>query len=260
MSEKYVLKLDRFEGPLDLLLHLIRVNELSIFEIDLLLITAQYLEYLRIIKFSDIKEAAAFIEMAASLIEIKSRRLIPTNKDSDKQNEELLGEDDTEEALKNRLMLYDQFRAAGEHFSRLTTLNDASYACSEPKRLSSFYEDQEKPLEGDHLTLLILYEQMLASLGDKIPSRVSLVKEAIPLDEILKKMNQYIDRLQVLLFEKLYHEIDSRYELVAYILAVLQLVRDRQAKIIQENLLGPLWVCSHDLDRDMIDEKILTLT
>ena len=92
MSEKYVLKLDRFEGPLDLLLHLIRVNELSVFEVDLHFLTFQYLEYLRLMEFSDIKEAASFIEMAASLVEIKSRRLIPTARNEDEQKEEKLEE------------------------------------------------------------------------------------------------------------------------------------------------------------------------
>lgn len=259
MSEKYVLKLDRFEGPLDLLLHLIRVNELSIFDVDLRFLTLQYLEYLRLIEFSDIKEAAAFIEMAASLVEIKSRRLIPNVQDEDKREEEKIDEEETEESLRQRLFLYDQFKRAGDHFSHFLTTNSQTYASFEPERLSEFYEHQDKPLEGEPLTLVVLYEQMLASMGDKIPERVSLKKEAIPLEDILKKINGIIDKLQLVLFEKLYQEIDSRYELVAYILAALQLVRDRQAKIIQEKFLGPLWLCRYDVDKDVLEQNQLAL-
>ena len=255
MSEKYVLKLDRFEGPLDLLLHLIRVNELSVFDVDLRFLTLQYLEYLRIMEFSDIKEAAAFIEMAASLVEIKSRRLIPTSKDEDNLEEESVTEEETEESLRKRLLLYDQFRSAGEHFSQFMTTNAKSYPSSEGERLSEFYEHQDKPLEGDSLTLVVLYEQMLAGLGDKIPEKISLKKESIPLEDILKKIGGIIDKLQMVMFDKLYQDIDSRYELVAYILAALQLVRDREAKIFQEKLLGPMWLCSYHVDDDILDKK-----
>ena len=257
MSEKYVLKLERFEGPLDLLLHLIRVNELSVFEVDLRFLTLQYLEYLRVMEFSDIKEAAAFIEMAASLVEIKSRRLIPTTQSEDETNEEKLVEEETEESIRQRLLTYEQFRSAGEHFSHCMSSNEKVYSCHEPQRLEAFYDKQDKPLEGDSLTLVVLYEQMLASMGDKVPERVSLKKESIPLEDILERIIKQIDQLQLVLFEKLYQEIDSRYELVAYILAALQLVRDRRAKIIQEEFLGPLWICNYDLDKDLLEKNNL---
>ena len=77
MVANYFVRLRSFEGPLDLLLHLIKVNELNIFDIDLTALTTQYLEYLRLIEFRDIKDAAAFLEMASSLIEIKSFQLLP---------------------------------------------------------------------------------------------------------------------------------------------------------------------------------------
>lgn len=259
MSEKYVLKLDRFEGPLDLLLHLIRVNELSVFEVDLHFLTLQYLEYLRVMEFSDIKEAASFIEMAASLVEIKSRRLIPTVSNEDEQKEEKLEEEETEESIRQRLLLYDQFKSVGAHFAQFMTSNAKTYPGHESKRLSDFYDNQDKPLQGDSLTLVVLYEQMLAALGDHIPKRVSLKKESIPIEEILSRVGEIIDELQLVLFEKLYEKIDSRYELVAYILAALQLVRDRQAKIIQEKLLGPMWLCSYDIDKSILDQNQLVL-
>lgn len=259
MSEKYVLKLDRFEGPLDLLLHLIRVNELSVFEVDLHFLTLQYLEYLRLMEFSDIKEAASFIEMAASLVEIKSRRLIPTASNEDDQKEEKLDEEETEESLRQRLFLYDQFKSMGEHFAQFMITNAKTYPSHESKRLTDFYDTLDRPLEGDPLTLVILYEQMLAVLGDHIPKRVSLKKESIPIEEILSKVGEIIDRLQLVLFEKLYEKIDSRYELVAYILAALQLVRDRQAKIIQERLLGPMWLCTYNIDKSILDKNQLVL-
>jgi len=260
MTEKYVLKLNQFEGPLDLLLHLIRVNEVSIFEVDLYLLTSQYLEHLRVIKFSDIKEAAGFIEMAASLIEIKSRKLLPINaKEAEDNKEEDSEEEESAEALRNRLFLYDTFRAAGDSFGTTIQANEKSYVNYEAQRLEGFFETKERPLQGEGLTLVILYEQMLAAMGDKAPEQVTVMKESIPLEEILEKLTQYIERLQVVLLEKLYDTMGSRYELVAYILASLQLVRDRQAKIIQEKMNGPLWIYHSDISDNPVDKKLLDM-
>lgn len=260
MTEKYVLKLNQFEGPLDLLLHLIRANEVSIFEVDLYLLTAQYLEHLRMIKFSDIKEAAAFIEMAASLIEIKSRKLLPINS-SEGENSEKNGEEEEEsaEALRQRLFLYDTFRAVGQKFGETISNNEMSYPNHEAGRLELVYESKERPLIGEGLTLVVLYEQMLSSLGDKVPTQVTVMKESIPLEEVLKRLTLYIEKLQIVLLQKLYDNMQSRYELVAYILAGLQLVRDRQAKIVQETHYGPLWIYSSKLGDDPIDKQMLEL-
>ncbi len=260
MTEKYILKLNQFEGPLDLLLHLIRVNEVSIFEVNLYILTSQYLEHLRILKFSDIKEAAAFIEMAANLIEIKSRRLLPINSseenEEDKKDET---EEESAEALRQRLFLYDTFRAVGQKFGETVSASEKSYKNYESRRLEELYDAKERPLQGEPLTLVVLYEQMLASLGDKVPTQVTVMKESIPLEEILKKLTAYIENLQVVLLQKLYETIESRYELVAYSLAGLQLVRDRQAKIIQEQHYGPLWIYSSNLGDDPVDKKLLDL-
>ena len=129
----------------------------------------------------------------------------------------------------------------------------------EAQRLEGFFETKERPLQGEGLTLVILYEQMLAAMGDKAPEQVTVMKESIPLEEILEKLTQYIERLQVVLLEKLYDTMGSRYELVAYILASLQLVRDRQAKIIQEKMNGPLWIYHSDISDNPVDKKLLDM-
>jgi len=77
MTTQYYLKLEQFEGPLDLLLHLIRVNEIDIFNIDIFKLTQQYLAYLRILRYDDLADADGFIEVAATLIGIKTKLLLP---------------------------------------------------------------------------------------------------------------------------------------------------------------------------------------
>ena len=111
MAEKYFLKLDHFEGPLDLLLYLVKSHELDIFDIDLFVLTSQYLDFLRVVEFKNLQEASTFIEMAASLIEIKSRLLLPLNEQS--KTEEELSEEENPENIRQRLITYDLFKKIG---------------------------------------------------------------------------------------------------------------------------------------------------
>src|ERR1700759_2248912 len=101
MSAEYFVKTDQFEGPLDLLLHLIRVHEIDIFAIDVLLLTQEHLSYLRLMRFDDLQQAGEFLEMAATLIEIKTRMLLPS--DEKQAGKEGVEDDDPIKSLQERL-------------------------------------------------------------------------------------------------------------------------------------------------------------
>jgi segregation and condensation protein A len=244
MSSTHFVKLEKFEGPLDLLLHLIKVHEMEIFDIDLLVLTIQYLEYLRLVQFRNLTEAALFMDMAAQLCEIKSRRLLPTeNKDGEdpKENDEI-----SEDSLQNRLVLYDTFRKASDFFSQKIQIGFQVRTSQEWKRLEPQYEDIEAPLKGNSTVLLVLYEQMLASLSERKASRVQALTESVTVEQIMEKIKSYLENLRCLLLEELYQGMGSRYELIAYILGALQLTRDRKLKLHQEVFMGPLWLYSID--------------
>lgn len=248
MASSYFVRLDKFEGPLDLLLHLIKVHELDIFDIDILALTGQYLDYLRLVQFRDLTDAAMFMEMAASLCEIKSRQLLPS--DEKKHSVESEEEEDPAASLQRRLIEYDTFKKAAEFLTDCPQIGVHLQTNSEWKRLTPQYSHIEAPLRGDVTTLLILYEQMLGSLSDRRPVRVQAVKESVTVSEVIEKIKQYIDNLRFVLFQQLYPKFQDRYELVANILAMLQLVRDRQLKIHQENLLGPIWMYHMDMNSE----------
>src|SRR5688500_7024103 len=113
----YFVKTEQFEGPLDLLLHLIRVHEIDIFAIDVLRLTQEYLAYLRRMRFDDLAQAGEFLEMAATLIEIKTRMLLPHD---EKQAEGEDGaDDDPIRTLQERLLQHEMFRNIAEHFSQM---------------------------------------------------------------------------------------------------------------------------------------------
>lgn len=242
MTTSHFVRLDQFEGPLDLLLHLVKVHELNIFDIDLHVLIVQYLDYLRMIQFRDLQDAAAFMEMAASLCGIKSRHLLPG---ADLGAQGGIEEDglDSKENLQQRLFDYQTFSQAGEHLGHLQGSLESAFTGHEWRRLEEIYEGYETPLRGDVSILVILYEQMLTTLPDRRPITVQAVTEAITVEEVLEKIQHYINKLQFFLFQKLYAKFDTRYELVANILAVLQLVREGKAKVYQREWPnGPLWV------------------
>jgi segregation and condensation protein A len=240
MTTNYFVKLDCFEGPLDLLLHLIRVNELNIFAIDLYILTSQYIDFLRLVKFKNLQEASSFLEMAACLLEIKSKRLLPTEKtdEEDKKDEE-----DTEISLEERLLTYDLFKKAGSFFAKNDSFGVLSYSgLSEKTRLDSLQEGEDVPIKGDIATLLILYEQMLSSLGEKRPVVVKKDLDSLSISDVISRIVESLKKIDIILFADLYPNMGSRQDLVAYISGMLQLVRDGHAKIYQEQMMGPLWV------------------
>src|SRR5688572_14793043 len=122
--DAYQVKLDAFEGPLDLLLHLIRKNEVNVYDIPISLITEQYLHYLALMKELNLDVAGEFVVMAATLIHIKSRTLLPR---PPAEHEEGAGEEDPREALVRRLIEHQKYKAAAEQLHEREALRSAQY-------------------------------------------------------------------------------------------------------------------------------------
>ncbi len=251
MTTQYYLKLEQFEGPLDLLLHLIKVNEIDIFNIDIFKLTKQYLAYLRILKYDDLADAGEFIEMAATLIEIKTKMLLPGQ--NEKDSESPLTEDDPRYNLQERLIQYEMFKRAAEYLSIRPKFGMQIRSSMEWQRLQPLYEHIEAPLIGDSASLVILYVQMLKALAERKPvARVEAKTHMVTVEEKIVELAKIIDNVNFALFQGFYKTFQSRYELVVYILAALELAKGGQLRIYQEALNGPLWLYRSDLDRHQL--------
>jgi segregation and condensation protein A len=247
VASNYFLKLEQFEGPLDLLLHLIKVNEIDIFNIDIYLLTTQYLKYLRTLKYDDLADAGEFLEMAATLIEIKTKMLLPGQQE--KLNEEKLNENDPRYDLQERLIEYEKYKAIAEHLGELPQFGDQIRSNNEYQRLSPEYEDIEAPLEGDSASLVILYEQMLRKLSErKPPVKVEAKMHLVTVEEKIEELSKLLTTVNFALFQGFYKNFKSRYELVVYALAALELSKYGNAKLYQQTINGPLWIYSRDFD------------
>ena len=118
MSAIPQVKLEQFEGSLDLLLYLIKVNEINIFSIDLLFLANQYFAVLRLLEFRDLSTAGDFLRTAATLVEIKSRRLLPTEHDEKEAATDLLPDSDLEQHFKERIVTYHQMKEGAERLEK----------------------------------------------------------------------------------------------------------------------------------------------
>ena len=250
MSSEYFVRTNQFEGPLDLLLHLIRVHEIDIFAIDVLRLTQEYLQFLRLLKFEDLQQAGEFVEMVATLIEIKARMLLPS--DEKQASEDGLADDDPVKSLQERLLQYDMFRNAAEHFSQMPQMGVEIQPNNEWQRLLPLYEHIEAPLKGDAPTLVVLYEQLLRSLSERRKVKHTAKLHRITVEDTIEKLGKEIDQARFALFQGLYNRLQSRDELVVHVMAMLELAKSRRMQVYQQDLMGPIWMYRMDCDESVL--------
>ena len=256
MSSEYFVKLDRFEGPLDLLLHLIRVHEIDIFAIDIFKLTTEYLGYLRLVKFDDISEAGEFVAMGATLIEIKSRSLLPS------EERKVLNEDGMEEdplkTLQDRLLQYEMIRRAADWFSQCPQMGVEIQTGHEHERLAEVFKDVETPLQGDPARLIILYDQIMRDLAERKATKIEAKTHGITLEQTIERFDEYIQTVRYGMFQGLYNKFRSRYDMVVHLMAVLELSKQHKLKIFQQDMMGPLWFYRSDLDQSVLPGAVAT--
>lgn len=229
-------KLDTFEGPLDLLLHLIDSQEIDIYDIPISQITDQYMEYIDTLQEYELEIASEFLVMAAELLSIKSRMLLP--RPPVVQEEDGEAEDyDPREELVQRLIEYRKFKAAAEQLREMEVARSLIYTRA-PRDLSSYIAHiEENPVQDFNLAdLLIAFQRVLRR------AKARSVMTKITRDEISVKdrMVQVTDRLDSLggraMFSSLIEENAGRTEIVVTFLAILELIRRKFVTCYQHQL------------------------
>jgi segregation and condensation protein A len=229
--EAYTVKVDVFEGPLDLLLHLIKQNQLDIYDIPIALITEQYLEYIRIMKALDLTIAGEFLVMAATLMHIKSRMLLP----APIEEEEEEGADPRAE-LVQRLVEYKRFKEAAVRLSQQALLGVDVFI-----RPAQEIEAEEGEIEADLFHLIDALRELLKRQEVEDFHEVTLDRVTLR-----DKMTELCERLQgsreAVPFSALFTPFASRVELIVTFLALLELIRSGMLRAYQRDVFGPLWV------------------
>jgi segregation and condensation protein A len=223
-------KLEIFEGPLDLLLHLIRKNEVDIYDIPVALITKQYLEYLDLMQDLSISVAGEFLVMASTLTHIKSRMLLPSYDAS--QDEEA---EDPRSDLVERLKEHMRIKAAAGQLQERPWLGrDVFGRGSGRNEVERALVDQEEVFQVGVFELIEAFRQLMTRRNQQMV--LALPSERVSLEE---RMGQILERLrqrQTLTFEECFAGARSREQLVVTFLSLLELTRLGLIKIYQERL------------------------
>ncbi|MDT7042062.1 segregation/condensation protein A [Candidatus Nitronereus thalassa] len=232
MEIPYEVKLDAFTGPLDLLLHLIRKHEIDIYDIPVSLITQQYLEYLQLMKELNLSFAGEFLVMAATLIQIKSRMLLPQEAETPMEEEE--GEDPRSELVR-RLVEYQQFKdVAGELSDR-----------------EKFWRDmfQREPMDVPKIREVLMDDVSMFDLLGALQEVLTRTEAQVVVDitpdtlTVQDRINGIIERLEdnpTITFTSLFDNATTRLVVIVTFLALLELVRMKLVKIFQGDLFGAI--------------------
>jgi len=243
MEGDYKVKLDVFEGPLDLLLYLIKRDEVDIYEISIERITRQYLEFLDAFRLLNIELAGEFIVMAANLLYIKSRMLLPADQQMAEEDAE---EDDPRWELIRQLIEYKKFKEAAGHLREREAAQENLYA--RVPAAPDLAPDAENLLveEVGIFDLIRAFQNVLKRRTPKEEDLREIFEEnftvADKIDHVLRLINSGVS----LKFEEMFPDQASRTEIVVTFLAMLELIRMKQLRVRQDQHFGEIWIERND--------------
>ncbi|MDW7972117.1 MAG: segregation/condensation protein A [Thermodesulfovibrio sp.] len=221
-----------FEGPLDLLLHLIKQNKVDIYDIPIALITKQYLEYLELMQELDLEIASEFLLMAATLIYIKSKMLLPKQE----QPEE---EEDPRKELVEQLIEYEKIKEASQILKERYQFWSKAF----PRNTSK----EEVFLE--ELSIFDLFQAFKKILDSSKP-KIYIPKETIKVEEKIEQILNLLEIKKSITFQELFSSDSSRLEIIVTFLALLELLRLRLVKAYQKNPFDEIFIYLEEKDEN----------
>ena len=233
--EDYPVRLQIFEGPLDLLLHLIKKHEVDIYDIPIARVTQQYLDYLELMQELDLEVAGEFLVMAATLIHIKSRTLLPRPDPTQEDPEE-----DPREALVRRLLEHQKFKAAAELLHEREIQRGAQWGRPDGRVADIVGEAPEPEIEVDLFSLMAAFRQVLERARQR--PQVPLPPEQISIETRIAQLLARLSETEACGFEQLFEDVETRGGMIVTFLALLEMIRMRKVRVFQQGNFGPIRV------------------
>ncbi len=228
-GDELKLKLGEFAGPLDLLLFLIKQEQANIFDIPIARITNEYVSYIRLMKRLDISVAADFLVMAATLIEIKSKMLLP-REISDESIEDF---EDPRKELADRLLEYEKFKLAAEMLYERTTVEQAVFSRGQIES-----DENNAEINASVFDLLNVFQKILSRHKEEI--QMEIHREEISLADMLRNLKKRIFQDTEFSLLSFFEEMHTKRELVTAFMAVLEIVRTESVKLLQSQTFGDI--------------------
>lgn len=235
--------LDSFEGPLDLLLHLIKKKDLEISEIQISEITADYLEYINLMKELNIEIAGEFLVMASTLMQIKAKSLLPSEADK--------GEDEEEpfDQLKNKLLEYQKYKEIGKLLSYKLIENSQVYY-----RPAPIVNKHDFVLDATLFDLMESFKEALAALPDNVKE---IIYQEIPIEEKIREIIDILQGRQYVSFTEILKMQKTRMALIVSFMAVLELIKNKQIAAKQSELFSEIRIYKvyNEIEEDNKEEE-----
>jgi len=228
-NEIYQVKLENiFEGPMDLLIHLIKKNEVDIYDIPIALITDQYLEYIEWMKSMNIDLAGDFIVMAATLTQIKSRMLLPISEGDEE-------EEDPRTEITKPLLEYMQIKSAAEDLAGRNLLGENIFVRNLPKE--DYLLDSEDNIVAVGLFELIdAFQKILKNIS--IDERLNLIADTISVKDKISELADILEKQESITFGELFSVNADKSEVIVTFLAILEMVKLSLVRVVQNIQTG----------------------
>ena len=223
----YKVRLEVFEGPLDLLLHLVRKNDLDIFNIPIAEITADYLNYIKLFRKLNLDFAGEFLVMASTLIHIKSRMLLPSIETVEEEEAE-----DPRAALAARLMEYEKFKEAASILKEREVIQKGIYG-----RLPLIPQDEDYTIEATLFDLLDAFQRVAFRVEKEVRE---IIQEDIKVEDRIQEILSLLENKRFINFEAIFSGQTTKRLLIATFLALLELIRSKMVFARQARLFGDI--------------------
>ena len=244
---EYKIILESFEGPMDLLLHLIDNAKIHIYDISINDITEQYIDYITKMEELDLEVTSEFLVMAATLLEIKSKLLLPKAKEEDNSQQLEMEELDPRLELIKRLVEYKRYKHASKELGDFERVQSKVYY--KPKEDLSYFIEYDNELEEMDLHELVKALNNLIIKKEKNNSYIDIneiQKEEYTLDECMGKIKEELKEKETINFQHLFDEEASRQLIVVTFLSVLELIRMKYITIYQEESFSDIIIKKRD--------------
>lgn len=241
---QYSVKVDAFEGPLDLLLHLINRYEIDIYDIPVAVITDQYMSYIHTMQELELDIASEYLVMAATLLAIKSKMLLPKHENTLEEDFEMQEEEDPRDELMNRLIEYRKYKMAADELKALEA--ERSQVYSKPlSDLKQFVGDEPPAanlLDGNIYDMLGAFQQLLKRQRIEMPRQTRINRQEIP---IQSRMAEIMEELERFSGKRSFYELfpyPEKDHLVVTFLALLELLKLNKISCEQESNFSDLLI------------------
>jgi segregation and condensation protein A len=229
----FKIKLDIFEGPLDLLLYLVKKEHINIYDIPIARITDEYMRYLELMRLLDLRIAGEFLVMASTLMQMKSRMLLPVSEQEVQKEIE-----EEKQQLIEQLLEYERFKEIAEELRQRQLERQKSFARPNSFKPEEMAKEKEKYFEASLFDLLTAFKEVLKDIP--IELFYEAIKDEFTVEEKIHEILHLLLNEEIILLSFLFNKAKNKLEIIVTFLAILELIRLKEIKVIQERLFGEI--------------------